>query len=173
MNRTIEDLLNRRSVRSFTDEPVSKEELEILVQSGMNAPSGGNRQPAIMVVVQDEETINQLERLNYEAVGNPPGKPFYGAKTVIVVLADKKVSTRVYDGALVMGNLMNAAYALGLGSCWIHRAKETFETEEGRALLAKWGIEGEYEGIGNLIVGHVAGEFPPAKAKKENYVYWV
>lgn len=175
MNRTIDDLLNRRSIRQYTDEPISEEQLSIILEAGKFAASGQGKQSAIMVVVQDPETVRKLERLNAEVVGRDPETThsFYGAPAVIIVLADKNVSTHVYDGALVMGNLMNAAHAVGLGTCWIHRARETFETEEGKALLKQWGIEGDYEGIGNCIIGHIAGEYPAAKPRKENWVYRV
>jgi nitroreductase len=167
----LETLLTRRSVRQFTDEKVSKEDLDKILEAGKYAASGMGRQSAIMVAVQNPETIDKLEKLNCSSVGWERKPTFYGASTVIVVLADKNVSTHVYDGALVMGNLMNAAAALGLGSCWIHRARETFETEEGKALLKKWGVEGEYEGIGNLIVGHYEGELPQPKPRKDNFVF--
>ncbi len=165
----LENLLTRRSVRAYTDEKVSREDLEKILEAGKYAASGMGRQAAIIVAVQNPETLRKLEELNCTSVGNPVGHPFYGATTVIVVLADKNIHTHVYDGALVMGNMMNAAHALGLGSCWIHRARETFETEEGRRLLKQWGIEGDYEGIGNLIVGHYEGELPAPKPRKENY----
>ncbi|MGI6608660.1 MAG: nitroreductase family protein [Erysipelotrichaceae bacterium] len=173
MNTTIKDLLERRSIRSFTDQKISREDLEKIVKAGMYAPSGMGRQSAIMLVIQDEETLEVLRRLNCTAAGNEYNRDnFFGAKTVIVVLADKNVRTHIYDGALVMGNLMNAAYSLGIGSCWIHRAKETFETEEGKQILKKFGIEGDYEGIGNCILGYSATDLPAPKPRKENYVYW-
>jgi nitroreductase len=173
MNTTIKDLMERRSIRSFTDQKISREDLEKIVKAGMYAPSGMGRQSAIMLVIQDEETLEVLRRLNCTAAGNEYNRDnFFGAKTVIVVLADKNVRTHIYDGALVMGNLMNAAYSLGIGSCWIHRAKETFETEEGKQILKKFGIEGDYEGIGNCILGYSATDLPAPKPRKENYVYW-
>ncbi len=175
MNSTIKDLLNRRSIRKFTDEPVSEDDLNLILEAGLYAPSGSNKQTAIMVVVQDPETVRYLERLNASVVGKDPetAHNFYGASTVIVVLAQKEAGNRAYDGSLVMGNLMNAAAALGLGSCWINRARETFETEEGKKLLEKWGIEGEWEGVGNCILGHIAGEYPEAAPRRENRVYRV
>ncbi len=173
MNKTIKDLMERRCIRSFTDQQISKEDLETIVKVGMYAPSGMGRQSAIMLVIQDEETLETLRRLNCTAVGNEYNRDnFFGAKTVIVVLADKNVRTHVYDGSVVMCNLMNAAHALGIGSCWIHRAKETFETEEGKKILKKFGIEGDYEGIGNCILGYSATKLPDPKPRKDNYVYW-
>jgi nitroreductase len=175
MISTINDLLSRRSIRSYTDEPVSQEELEVITKAGLYAPSGMGKQSAIMVVVQDPETVKKLEALNASAVGRDPqtSHNFYGAPVVIVVLADKSVPTYRYDGALVMGNLLNAAHAIGLGGCWIHRAKEMFETEEGKALLKQWGVQGEVEGIGNAILGHIAGEVPEPKPRREGRLFWV
>jgi len=173
LNKTIKDLLERRSIRSFTEQLISKEDLETIVKAGMYAPSGRGRQAAIMLVIQDETTLETLRRLNCTAAGMEYNRDnFFGAKTVIVVLADKSVSTHVYDGAVVMANLMNAAHALGIGSCWIHRARETFETEEGKQILRNLGIEGDYEGIGNCILGYSAVDLPTAKPRKDNYVYW-
>ncbi len=168
----LEALLTRRSVRQFTDEKVSREDLDKILEAGKFAASGMGRQSAIMIAVQNPETIDKLEELNCSSVGWERKPMFYGGSTIIVVLADRNVATHVYDGTLVMGNLMNAAHALGLGSCWIHRARETFETEEGKALLKKWGVEGDYEGIGNLVIGHYEGELPQPKLRKENFVYY-
>ena len=135
---------------------------------GKYTPSDMGRQSAIMVVLDDEETISELSKMNAAIMGTS-GDPFYGAKTVIVVLANKDVPTYLYDGSLVMGNLMNAAEALGIESCWIHRAKEEFESQKGKVLLKKWGIEGNYEGIGHCVLGY--GEKAPEKPRKENYIY--
>ena len=173
MNETINSILTRRSIRKFTDQMISKEDLDIILECGKYAACGQGKQSGMMIAVQDPEMIERLERLNAEVVDRDPDKVhnFYGAKTVIVVLARKDVSTHVYDGALVMGNLMLAAHALGIGSCWIHRAKQTFETEEGKAILKELGVEDEYEGIGNCILGYPDGEEPVARERKENWVY--
>lgn len=163
----------RRSVRKYKAEPVSKEELCKIVEAGEYAASAMGKQSAIIVAVSDKETRDQLSRMNATIMGNPSADPFYGAPQVLVVLADKNVAPYVYDGSLVMGNMMNEAASIGVASCWIHRAKEMFESEEGKALLKKWGIEGDYEGIGNLIIGYADGPLPAAKARKENYAYFV
>ena len=126
------------------------------------------RQSAIMIAIDDPETVHMLSELNAKIMGHD-GDPFYGAATVIVVLADRSVPTYLYDGALVMGNLMNAAEALGVNSCWIHRAKEEFALPEGQALLKKLGITGDYEGIGHCVLGY--GEKVPAKPRKDHYIY--
>lgn len=173
MNETINSILTRRSIRKFTDQMISKEDLDIILECGKYAASGQGKQSGMMIAVQDPNMIEKLERLNAEVVGRDPDlvHNFYGAKTVIVVLARKDVGTHVYDGALVMGNLMLAAHALGIGSCWIHRAKQTFEAEEGKAILKELGVEDEYEGIGNCILGYPDGEEPVARERKENWVY--
>lgn len=168
MKDAISVLKSRRSCRKFDGRKVPGKELSEILEAGMYAPSGMGRQSAIMVVLDDEETISELSKMNAAIMGTS-GDPFYGAKTVIVVLANKDVPTYLYDGSLVMGNLMNAAEALGIESCWIHRAKEEFESEKGKALLKKWGIEGNYEGIGHCVLGY--GEKAPEKPRKENYIY--
>lgn len=171
MKTTINDLINRRSIRKYKDAQISREELDIVLQAGICAPTGKNLQSPIMIAVQDKETIKQLSRINAQIMG-VSSDPFYGAPTVVVVLARAESPHAVQDGSLVLGNLMNAAHAIGLGSCWINRAKETFETEEGKELLKKWGIEGEYVGIGNCILGY-PDEAPSMKPRKENYIYYV
>ena len=170
MNEAIQVLLTRRSIRKFKPDMIKEEELQQILEAGMYAPTAMNKQCPLMVVIQDKETMEQLRRMNAAVMGNPDADPFYGAPMMILVLADKNAGTRRDDGSLVMGNLMNAAHAVGVGSCWIHRAKEEFESEEGKALLAKWGIEGEYEGIGHCILGYVDGPYPEAKPRKEGYV---
>ena len=171
MNAALENLLTRRSVRKYKPDQIKPEELEAVLQAGVCAPSGKNLQTAIIVAVQDKETIAYMSKLNAKVMG-VESDPFYGAPTVLVVLAEKGQRLGVQDGSLVMGNLMNSANAVGLGSCWINRAYEVFESEEGKALLKKWGIEGEYTGVGNCILGY-ADEEPTMKPRKENYVYYV
>ena len=169
MKSTLEDLKTRRSCRAYKPEQITQEELDAVLEAGTWAPTGRGLQAPIMVAVQDPETVKTLSRLNAAVLGSE-GDPFFGAPTVIVVLADRSVRTHVYDGSCVMTNLLNAAHAIGLGSCWIHRAREVFDSEEGKALLKKWGIEGDYEGIGNCILGYKAKEDPEPKPRKENYV---
>ena len=172
MNEVIKCLTTRRSVRAYSERQVDEKALELILEAGRYAPTGMGLQSPIMVVVQDKETIKKLSAMNAAVMGMDKD-PFYGAPTVIIVLADKTKRTFEQDGSLVMGNLMNAAFSLGVDSCWINRAKEVFDTEEGKALLKEWGIEGDYEGIGNCILGYREGELPTPKARKENYVYWV
>ena len=175
MNTTIEDLLTRRSIRSYTDEMPPMEVIEEICKAGTYAPTGMNKQSPIIIAVTNREVRDKLSKLNAGVFGKDNDMdPFYGAPVVLVVLADRSASfTWMEDGSLVMGNLLNAAHAKGLGSCWIHRAKEVFETEEGKAILAELGIEGDYVGIGNCILGYVKGDYPEARPRKENYVYWI
>ena len=168
----LECMMTRSSVKSYKSDPVPKELIEKIVAAGLRAPSALNKQSPIILVVTDRQVRDELSLLN---AGKDPFKrvdPFYGAPCVLVVLAKKEVEQRVYDGSLVMENLQLAAHALGLGACWIHRAKETFETEEGKAILAKLGIEGEYEGVGNCVLGYPDHD-PDKKPRKENRVYYI
>ncbi len=172
-NIAMENLLTRRSVRQYTAEVPPMEVIEEICKAGTYAPTGMNRQSPIIIAVTNKELRDSLSRMNARVMGNDSIDPFYGAPVVLVVLADKNVHTCVEDGSLVMGNLMNAAHAKGLGSCWIHRAREVFETEEGKQILKDLGIEGDYVGVGNCILGYTDGEYPEAKPRKENWVYWV
>ena len=173
-NKVIDALVSRRSIRSYRPEQIRDEELEAILKAGTYAASGRNRQSAIMIAVQDAQTVALLSKMNAEIMGSNID-PFYGAPTVIIVLADKTVPTHFEDGCLVMGNLMNAAYAVGVDSCWIHRAKEEFDSEEGKALLRKWGVENaeNYVGIGHCILGYRDCEYPAPIPRKENYIYKV
>ncbi|MDO4361061.1 MAG: nitroreductase [Eubacteriales bacterium] len=171
MNTTIQDLMTRRSIRKYKPEQITREELKTVLNAGMCAPTAMNKQSPIIVAVQNKDDIAYLSKLN-AAVKGMAGDPFYGAPTVLVVLADAENANAVPDGSLVLGNLMNAAHAIGLGSCWINRAREVFATDEGKALLKKWGIEGDYIGVGNCILGY-PDEQPQMKPRKENYVHYV
>ena len=161
-------LLNRRSIRRYKEEQVPDELLDQVLTAGLYAPTGMNRQNIIMVAVRDKETRDQLSRMNAAVMGSDRD-PFYGAPCVIVVLGDPEIYPVVENGSLVLGNLMNGAYAVGLGSCWIHRAKQTFETEEGKALLRKWGLKDNLVGIGNCILGY-ADESPEAKPRLDGRI---
>lgn len=172
MNKTLEDLKSRRSCRAYTAQQVSKEELNQVLEAGMYAPTGMGRQSPIMVAVQDPDTVRELSRLNARVMGSSTD-PFYGAPTVIVVLADPEIGTYREDGSLVMGNLLNAAHAVGLGSCWIHRAREVFDSPEGKALLKKWGVPEKYVGIGNCILGYAAQPAAAPKPRKADYIFRV
>ena len=169
MNEVIQCLCTRRSVRAFQSKQIEPAQLEQILQAGTFAPSGRGMQATKMVVVQDPEVIARLSSMNAAVMGSD-GDPFYGAPTVIVVFADRNRNTYIEDGSLVMGNLMNAAHAVGVYSCWIHRAREVFESEQGKALMRQWGIEEDYVGIGNCILGYGAGNYPQAKPRKKDQI---
>lgn len=168
----MQNLLTRRSVRSYKNDPVPKDVLDRILTAGTCAATGMNKQAPIIIAVTNKEMRDKLSLLNAAVMGSDRD-PFYGAPVVLVVLADRAVRTHVYDGSLVMGNLMNAAHAEGVSSCWIHRAKEVFDSEEGKKILTSLGIEGDYEGVGNLILGYAEGDIPEIKPRKENYVYYI
>lgn len=169
----IQNMLTRRSVKKYKSDEVPQELIEKIVEAGTFAPTGRNAQAPIILAITNRQVRDELSKINAEIMGAPEGTdPFYNAPVVLVVLADKARNTRVYDGSLVMGNMMLATHALGLGGCWIHRAKETFEREEGKALLKSLGIEGEYEGVGNCVIGY-PDHVPETKPRKENWVYYV
>lgn len=172
MNETMHTITGRRSIRSYEPDMIPEEKLEEILHAGTYAASGMGMQSPIIVAVTNKNVRDRLSEMNAAIMGSSTD-PFYGAPVVLVVLADKNRPTCVYDGSLVMGALMDAAYSLGIGSCWIHRAKEEFESEEGKALLKEWGITGEYEGIGHCILGYPKGDIPKAKPRKENYIYYV
>lgn len=172
MSETLETIKSRRSIRKYKEDSIPEDILNKIIEAGTYAPSGMGKQSTIILAVTNKEVRDKLSKINASIMGST-NDPFYGAPVVLVVLADKSVRTHVYDGSLVMENLMLAAHDLGVGSCWIHRAKETFETEEGKELLQSLGIEGEYEGIGNCILGYPDGELPVAKQRKNNFVYYV
>lgn len=168
MNETISTLISRCSTKSYTDRQVPDELLDKVLEAGLYAPSGLNNQKVVMVAVRDKQTRDILARLNAQIRG-VDSDTFYGAPCVIVVLSDPQRDTWVEDGSLVMGNLLNAAQSLGLASCWIHRARETFDLPEGKALLKKWGLPETYRGIGNCILGYAHKE-PAKKPREENRI---
>lgn len=168
----VENMIARRSVRKYKSDMVPKEVIEKICEAGTFAPTGMNKQTPVIIAVTNKEMRDRLSKMNAEIMGADTD-PFYGAPVVLIVLAEKSFPTYLYDGSLVMGNLMNAANSFGISSCWIHRAKEEFETEEGRKILADLGIEGEFEGIGHCILGYADCEQTAPSPRKENYVYWI
>jgi len=164
----MQNLLERRSIRRYKETQVPDDLLDQVLEAGLYAPTGMNRQNTVMVAVRDKETRDQMMKMNAAVMGSQ-NDPFYGAPCVIVVLGDPDVYPVVENGSLVLGNLMNAAHAVGLGSCWIHRAKQTFETEEGKALLRKWGLKENLVGIGNCILGY-PDEDPQARPRLEGRI---
>lgn len=172
MNDFIREMISRRSVRRYKSDPVPEELIREVAEAGTYAATGMNRQSPIIVAVTDKALRDRLSSMNAKIMGSD-SDPFYGAPAVLIVLADRNMPTHVYDGSLVMGNLMLAAHSLGLASCWIHRAKEEFDSDEGKEILRSLGIEGNYEGIGHCILGYAEDDEPAPAPRKENYVYYV
>lgn len=174
MNEIIKAMQERRSIRKFKPEMPKKEDLRQIMEAGLYAANGRGKQAVITVAVTNRELRNQLSADNCRIGGWQDGfDPFYGAPVILIVLAEKQCPTGVYDGSLVMGNMMLAAHALGLGSIWIHRAREEFETDNYKKLLTDLGITGEWEGIGHCAVGYADGEPPRAAERKDGRVFWV
>lgn len=170
MNEVLKAIQERRSVRAYRPEQIKEEELNAILEAGTYAPTGMGMQSPKIVVIQDKETIQKLSKMNAQVMGTN-ADPFYGAPTLLVVLADSSRPTYVEDGSLVMGSLMLAAHSLGVASCWIHRAKEVFASPEGREMLRQWGIPDTYVGVGNCILGYAQeGKIGQAKPRKEDYV---
>lgn len=172
MNETLKVLKERRSIRAYQKEQITEAQLETILDAGYWAPSAKNQQSPVLVAVQDAETIALLSRLNAQVMGTD-ADPFYGAPTVVVVLADPKATNEVNcicDGALVMGSMMNAAWSLGVGSCWVNRAREVFALPEGKELLRKWGLSEELVGVGNCILGYPAGDLPAPKDRRDGRI---
>lgn len=174
MNETLKVLETRRSCRNFKPDMITDEELKAIVKAGTFAATGMGRQSPLIIAVTDKNLRDRISDKNRKIGGWGEGfDPFYGAPVILIVLADKSVPTHVYDGSLVMGNLMNAAESLGVASIWIHRAKEEFDSDFGKNILKKLGISGEYEGIGHCALGYAAEPANAPAARKDNYVYYV
>lgn len=172
MSELLAKIKSRRSVRKFKPDEIPEETIDKIVEAGLFAASGMGTQNTIIIKFTNKEMRDKLSEMNREIGGWEKGfDPFYGAPAVLIVLGKKDWPTYIYDGSLVMGNLMLAAHELGLGSCWIHRAKEEFESDWGKNLLKSLGVEGEYEGIGHCILGYTDGGYPEAAARKENRVF--
>lgn len=174
MAETLKILETRRSCRAYKPELIEEEKLQAIIKAGTFAATGMGKQSPIIIAVTNKEMRDKLSAMNAKVMGQGPEvDPFYGAPELLIVLADKSIGTYLYDGSLVMGNLMNAAADLGVDSCWIHRAKEEFESEEGKEILKSLGIEGDYEGIGHVILGYASAPVREAAPRKENYVYYI
>lgn len=172
MNDTLKVLETRRSCRAFKPDMIKKEELDAILRAGTFAPTGMGKQAPIIIAVTDKEMRDKISAENAKIMGVNID-PFYGAPVILIVLANKAVPTYMYDGSLVLGNLMNAAESLGVASIWIHRAKEEFQSDFGKEILEKLGIEGEYEGIGHCALGYAAAPAKEPVARKENYIYYI
>lgn len=169
-NEVLKALRERRSVRQFKSEQISDEELQAVLEAGTFAPTAMGRQDPWIVAVQNPEIITQLVRMNAQILGMD-GNPYYGAPTIVLVFGSRpdKWANAVYDGSLVLGNMMNAAHAIGLGSCWIHREREMFDTEEGKALMRQFGLPDGLMGIGSIALGYPATAPQVPKPRKEDY----
>jgi nitroreductase len=174
MSETLSVLKNRRSCRAYQPELIEEEKLQKIIEAGTYAATGMGKQSPIILAVTNKALRDKLSAMNARIMGKPADfDPFYGAPELLIVLADRSMPTYLYDGSLVLGNLMNAAEDLGVNSCWIHRAKEEFASEEGKAILQELGIQGDYEGIGHLVLGYASSPLKEAAPRKENYVYYV
>ena len=174
MNEIIKAMKERRSIRKFKSDMVSKKDIDEIIEAGLYAANGMGRQAVITVAVTDKKLRDKIAEDNRKIGGWDKGfDPFYGAPVILIVLAEKDWRNRVYDGSLVIGNMMLAAHSLGLGSIWIHRAKEEFETDEYKKLLKDIGVEGEWEGIGHCAIGYIDGDIPKAAPRKENRVFFI
>lgn len=169
-NQTLEVLKTRRSIRRFKPEQVKQQQLKALLEAGVFAPTGRGAQSPIIIVVQDKPTIEILSKMNAEILG-VNSDPYYGAPTILLVLADRARDVAVYDGSSVTTYLLVAAHSLGLGGCWIHRSREMFDSEQGKQLLKTWGIQGDYLGVGACAIGY-ADESPQAAPRKADYIHW-
>ena len=176
MNQTIEDLKSRRSIRKFKDEQISDEDLNTILEAGTYAPTGRGAQSPKIVVIQNPDTIKEFSEWNrsFFPIEVPDDMdPLYGAKTLLIVLADSEYPTYVEDGSSVLCVLVNAAHAVGVGSCWIHRARDEFASQKGKELLKEWGIRETYEGIGHVVLGYPDMEAPEPLPRKEDYIHFV
>ena len=174
MSETLKVLESRRSCRAYKPELIEEEKLQAIIKAGTYAATGMGKQSPIIIAVTNKEMRDRLSAMNAKIMGQGEGfDPFYGAPELLIVLAIKDMPTYIYDGSLVMGNLMNAAADLGVGSCWIHRVREEFESEQGREILKSLGIKGNYEGIGHLVLGYAAAPAKEAAPRKDDYVYYI
>ena len=170
MNEVTQVLCNRRSIRKFSDKQIPKEVLDEILKCGTFAPNGKSKQSAKIVVVQNKKLIEEIAKVNGSFVSKVNLNPFYNAPTLIIVFADKNIQTCVEDGCAVISNILNAAFSLGVDSCWVHRARETFETDFGKKLMLKWGLSNNYVGVGNVVLGYRDMILPPAMPRKEDYI---
>ena len=173
VNAVLKTLEERRSIRDFSDKRVEEDKLAAIIKAGTYAPTGMGKQSPKIIVIDSPEVREKFRRMNATIMGSPDRDPFYGAPTIILVIADESIRTCIEDGSLVIGNMLNAAYSLGVDSIWIHRAREEMESAEGKAFLADLGITGNYIGIGHVALGYRKCEYPTSKERKSDYVYIV
>ena len=171
-NPVLECIYARRSIRRYKSDMVPESAIATVAEAGTYAPTGRGMQSPVIIAITNRETRDRLSQVNAEIFGRPNFDPFYGAPVILAVVADKARSTAVYDGSLVIGTMLLAAKSIGLGACWIHRAKETFERPEWQEFLKQQGLTGDYEGIGFLALGY-ADQDPKAAPRKDDYIRWV
>lgn len=170
MNDVTRILCERRSIRKYKDIKIPKDVLNEILKCGTYAPSGKNMQSAVIVVVENKELIDGIAKVNGSFVNKAGLNPFYNAPCLVIVFADSRVSTYIHDGSAVISNIINSAYSLGVDSCWVHRALETFQTDYGKSLMKKWGLDDNYVGIGNVVLGYRDVNLPSPSKRKDNYV---
>ncbi|MCB6994263.1 nitroreductase [bacterium 210820-DFI.6.37] len=170
-NEILKNIKTRRSIRKYKPRQITEDELRAVLEAGTYAPSGRGLQSPVLVVVQDEATMAQIVKMNAAVMGTD-SNPYYGAPTVILVLAPTDRTTWLEDGSCALDTMMLAAHSIGLASCWIHREREMFETEEGKALMKKWGIPENYAGIGALALGYADCQLPQPPQRKEGRIIW-
>ena len=170
MNDVTKVLCERRSIRKFKPDQIPSDVLNEILKCGTFAPSGKNMQSAKIVVIRNKKLISEIAKVNGSFVNKPGLNPFYDAPTLIIVFANKNISTYIEDGSAVISNIINGAFSLGVDSCWVHRAYETFQTEFGKSLMKKWGLSDEYVGIGNVVLGYRDMILPPPSPRKEGFI---
>lgn len=174
MNNVIDNIKTRRSVRKYKPDMIDRRLIESVMDAGLYAACGMGVQNTKIIAITEKALKDEISDLNRRIGGWKEGMdPFYGAPIILLVIAKKDRPQRVYDGSLVLGNMMLAAHSLGLGTCWIHRAKEEMETDFGRKLLDRLGIEGEWEGIGHLALGEVDGNYPKTAPRDKDRTYFI
>jgi nitroreductase len=169
-NGTLSDLKNRRSIRSYKPDQITDQELDAILEAGTWAPTGMGAQAVLIVAVQNKAQIEAIQKLNAGVLQDPGAKPFYDAPTVVNIFVDKDKPTPVENGNMVIGNILNAAQAVGVGSCYIYRAKEVFQTEEGKALMKQWGVPAGFEAAGHVVLGYASGPVPKPAERKKGYI---
>lgn len=172
MKTVLDFMKSRRSIRKFKPEHVPQADIDKIIEAGLYAASGKGQQKSIIIQVSQQELRDKLSAMNCQIGGWKEGfDPFYGAQDILIVLDAKDGPDPLYDGSLVMGNMMLEAHELGIGSCWIHRAKEEFESELGKEILNSLGIEGEYVGVAHCAIGYTDGAYPAELPRKANRVF--
>ena len=166
----LEVLKNRRAIRAYKPEQIADEELNAVLEAGTFAPTGAGTQGVRIVAVQSPEDVAAVDALNARVLNSPKAHPYYGAPTILLIFETEDCVTHELDGAAVCTNMLNAAYAVGLGSCWIHRCKQMFELPEGKALLKKWGQPETLSGVASIALGYAACEQPVPKPRRDDII---